>query len=575
MDYRRLPLISGVLISFSLFLNFFASSNTSWLIKTYPPIDEYKNNLFMQIILWITLFLAISNNISLSMRLFEKSVVKTTDICIMFSFIQGVMLVCVVIIFSFFNPLKEELEYSEGYFSAIQASCITFIGGTFLYIDKVTTADFEAKGSGFSRIQRKLVILVTIAILYVTIGTYVFMKIEPWSSKESVFFIVSSLTTIGFGNRSPKNDSGRLFMIFYSIGGVACLAYTVAVISDVLKENIMVSFQTKLTMFREKRYERIICDNESDKEVANQAQNSDSIVNFNEFDDDEEERRMMLEDQKQNASHQFYSAVVLMGLFWIIGALSFHWTEQWDYIEAFYFCFIAFSTIGFGDLVPTTSIGLSIFNVWIIFGIATMTFLASAGSTYITYKWSSQIDEKDEPNELESALDILRGNKTKKDKKPSSNNRKFYKMDDDNYGEDRMNYNVIPLTAVEPNVSSKAGTIIESDNLENWEDATKSFEQILKHVIKISNASKILETNINSLKDKENNDEIDLSSLDSIERSFRIIEKSCKIIKDISIGEDTSSSNMNINNMGTEDEQTLIMHSREQSSVNSESTNYK
>ncbi|KAH8030461.1 hypothetical protein HPB51_006893 [Rhipicephalus microplus] len=27
-------------------------------------------------------------------------------------------------------------------------------------------------------------------------------------------------------------------------------------------------------------------------------------------------------------------------------------TEQWDYLESFYFCFVAFSTIGFGDLVP-------------------------------------------------------------------------------------------------------------------------------------------------------------------------------------------------------------------------------
>jgi len=45
MNYRHLPLIAGLLIAFSLFLNFFATTNTTWLLKTYPPIDEYQNNL--------------------------------------------------------------------------------------------------------------------------------------------------------------------------------------------------------------------------------------------------------------------------------------------------------------------------------------------------------------------------------------------------------------------------------------------------------------------------------------------------------------------------------------------------
>jgi len=296
MDYRHLPLISGLLIAFSLFLNFFATTNNTWLLKTYPPVDEYKNNLFMQFLLWITLFISIANTICLFMRLFEKSLIKATKFCILLCLIQGTMLVVIVLLFAYFNPLKEELEYSEGFFSAIQASCICFLSASFLFFDKTTTVDFETKGSGFSRVQRKLVILVSLAILYVSIGTYIFMHMERWSSKESMFFIITTLTTIGFGNRAPKNDHSRLFIIIYSIGGMGILAYTVSVISEVLKENVMVSFQTQLTMFREKRYERIICDTDKGNP------NGDAILNFNnEFDDEEEERKIVLNDQKQMA----------------------------------------------------------------------------------------------------------------------------------------------------------------------------------------------------------------------------------------------------------------------------------
>jgi hypothetical protein len=568
MNYRHLPLIAGLLIAFSLFLNFFATTNNTWLLKTYPPVDEYQNNFLMQFLLWITLIIAIANNVCLFMRLFEKSIVKATKFCILLCLIQGTILVVIVLLFALFNPLKDELEYSEGFFSAIQASCICFLSASFLFFDRITTTDFETKGSGFSHVQRKLVILVSAAILYVSFGTYIFMQMEPWSSKESMFFVITTLTTIGFGNRAPKNDHSRLLIIIYSIIGMAILAYTISVISEVLKENIMVSFQTQLTMFREKRYERIVCSNDADKSNSN----SDAVLNLNDFDDEEEERKIVFNDQKQIAKKQFLFSIILMLSSWAGGACTFYYTEGWSFIEALYFCFISFSTIGFGDLVPTTSSSLSIFNVWIILEIATMTFMVSAVTNYIEIKWSDSIDSKDENNDLEDALDIIRG-KTKK-RKISFGEKKYNKNDE-----------AIPMSIVSKQESSIRNRhhIINKEELDEWEDATESFEAIINSSVKISNAMKILQANINILKDgyyknysNENNGTGPSNSLDAtIERTLKIVEESCNTIRSISIGEDVNSKNGdpddedNISRrviFGNEDEQTLIMHSREPTS---------
>jgi len=568
MNYRHLPLIAGLLIAFSLFLNFFATTNSTWLLKTYPPVDEYQNNILMQFLLWITLLISIANTICLIMRLFGKSIVRATKLCILLCLIQGTMLVVIVLLFALFNPLKEELEYSEGFFSAIQASCICFLSASFLFFDKATTSDFENKGSGFSHVQRKLVILVSAAILYVTIGTYIFMQMEPWSSKESMFFIITTLTTIGFGNRAPKNDHSRLFIIIYSIGGMAILAYTISVISEVLKENIMVSFQTQLTMFREKRYERIVCSNDTDKNNSN----GDAVLNLNDFDDEEEERKIVLNDQKQIAKKQFLFSIILMISSWAGGACTFYYTEGWSFIEAIYFCFIAFSTIGFGDLVPTTSSSLSIFNIWIILEIATMTFMVSAVTNYIELKWTDGIDSQDENNDLEDALDIIRGKPKKR--KISFSEKKYIKNDE-----------IIPMSAIKKQTDVRH-RVINSEELDEWEDATESFETILNNTVKINNAIKILHTNINILKDgyyrnlkSENNESILSNSLDTtIEKTLKIIEESCKTIKAISIGEDdetekagsritTDDNDEDLNSrkviFGNEDEQTLIIHGRE------------
>ena len=36
----------------------------------------------------------------------------------------------------------------------------------------------------------------------------------------------------------------------------------------------------------------------------------------------------------------------------LVGAFLYLQEEQWNFLEGVYFCFITFSTIGFGDLVP-------------------------------------------------------------------------------------------------------------------------------------------------------------------------------------------------------------------------------
>ncbi|KAF8644636.1 hypothetical protein AX16_008363 [Volvariella volvacea WC 439] len=52
-------------------------------------------------------------------------------------------------------------------------------------------------------------------------------------------------------------------------------------------------------------------------------------------------------------------------------------TEKWTFGIAMYFCFIAFTTIGYGDLSPVTPAGRSVFIVWALLGVGAMTILIS------------------------------------------------------------------------------------------------------------------------------------------------------------------------------------------------------
>lgn len=87
-------------------------------------------------------------------------------------------------------------------------------------------------------------------------------------------------------------------------------------------------------------------------------------------------------------------AWALFFVFWTIGSLIFSKTEGWTYGSAMYFCFIAFTTIGYGDLAPQTAIGRSIFVFWALFGVGAMTVLFAVVSDALSTKYHSVTHDK-------------------------------------------------------------------------------------------------------------------------------------------------------------------------------------
>lgn len=116
---------------------------------------------------------------------------------------------------------------------------------------------------------------------------------------------------LGYGHMVPETTWGRLFCILYALFGIPITALMLRSVGNRITEWII----AMIKQFDRKVYNR----------------------------------------ETENA--EIKSAAIAFCLLWLIilvPATAFaHIETGWDYLGSVYYCFITFSTIGFGDLVPS------------------------------------------------------------------------------------------------------------------------------------------------------------------------------------------------------------------------------
>ena len=71
----------------------------------------------------------------------------------------------------------------------------------------------------FSEIKAHIAI--AMVVLWIGIGTVAYQRLENWTLIQSLYFSVSTLSTVGYGDLVPTTDISRLFTSFYILFGVA------------------------------------------------------------------------------------------------------------------------------------------------------------------------------------------------------------------------------------------------------------------------------------------------------------------------------------------------------------------
>ncbi|XP_041109399.1 potassium channel subfamily K member 3-like [Polyodon spathula] len=129
-----------------------------------------------------------------------------------------------------------------------------------------------------------------------------------WRFAGSFYFAITVITTIGYGHAAPSTNGGKVFCMFYALLGIPLT---------------LVMFQSlgeRINTFVKYLLHRI-------KKCLKMQRTDVSMANM--------------------VTIGFFSCISTL----CIGAAAFSHYEDWSFFQAYYYCFITLTTIGFGDYV--------------------------------------------------------------------------------------------------------------------------------------------------------------------------------------------------------------------------------
>lgn len=74
---------------------------------------------------------------------------------------------------------------------------------------------------------------------------------------------------------------------------------------------------------------------------------------------------------------KYRALFIWLGFIILAGMVFYHLVEGWSWVDSFYFSVVTLSTVGYGDLSPTTDAAKLFTTLYIIFGISIFISFAS------------------------------------------------------------------------------------------------------------------------------------------------------------------------------------------------------
>lgn len=80
--------------------------------------------------------------------------------------------------------------------------------------------------------HRRLFFIFLLLLSILLTGALVYRYLEGWRFIDSLYFSAATMTTVGYGDFTPKTDMGKLFSVFYFFTSIGMAIYGMSVFAS-------------------------------------------------------------------------------------------------------------------------------------------------------------------------------------------------------------------------------------------------------------------------------------------------------------------------------------------------------
>lgn len=376
---------------------------------TYAPFVD--DPIWLTVINAIQLAMAVVSNMFLLLNMTRR--VRFTiaqPITIIGWYISAILLISLLgtaagPLYEGFKYPTDELVWSQAFYYGVWAAILYFVDASLMLVTfyGAWTGHYN-KDFNLTPSQRTLMLQTIMFLFYLLLGALVFSNIEGWNYLDAVYWADVTLFTVGFGDYVAQTPLGRALLMPFALVGVISLGLVVGSIRSLVLERGKRQVDARMEEKKRRHLVRSmtrkgeddmlepIRDPEQRRSTNLQSEASDKQLPATEFERRKAEFELMRKIQEQTQYRRRWMAMATSTgtwlILWLLGAFIFVKCEEnyqgWNYFDGFYFCFVSLTTIGYGDVTPTSNAGKSFFVFWSLLALPTMTVLISnAGDTVV------------------------------------------------------------------------------------------------------------------------------------------------------------------------------------------------
>uniref|UniRef100_A0A0K0E621 Potassium channel domain-containing protein n=1 Tax=Strongyloides stercoralis TaxID=6248 RepID=A0A0K0E621_STRER len=199
---------------------------------------------------------------------------------------------------------------------------------------------------------------------------------NKWTFPTALLYVLTVLTTCGYGEVSVDTDVGKVFAVAFALVGIPLMFITAADIGKFLSETLLkfVNNWNRMTRQIKHYFQKIFCRKRyiRRKSLQEASGNLDTL------------EMLGIDGAEEKLWFPIGAYVGCICLYCSMGSAMFiNWERTWSFIHAFHFGFNLIVTVGLGDIVVKDYLFLSLIVAFVIVGLSVVTMCVDLASTHL------------------------------------------------------------------------------------------------------------------------------------------------------------------------------------------------